>query len=309
MTSAVMTRVPASTGVAPRVALVALAVPLSLQHRLRACGSTVGRVALRTAASPASPWRAHCGAASCDCAAGVLTPMSISTRSGRTVTLASPVTRIEDTGAAGVCARAGETATAHASVTATRQRMFSRAQPMGIFYACFVRQFIVWAGEARMLIRRGIQRHMASAEIHVAPDRFEVSSGEALLVAELRSAIAVCVYDADEEAGALLHLRCIVRHSKPADVTDTTLATELLLLHRCLESLRESAPAARCLQARIVVHLADTPQVNPACDIVIKLVRHYLEDAGVQVLPEDIAAGPVRTLRFRPAMGWVHTRA
>lgn len=148
---------------------------------------------------------------------------------------------------------------------------------------------------------------MASAEIQVAPDRFEVSSGEALLVAELRSAIAVCVYDADEEAGALLHLRCIVRHSKPADVTDSTLATELLLLHRCLESLRESAPAARRLQARIVAHLTDS--LNPACDIVIKLVRHYLEDAGVQVLPEDIAAGPARTLRFRPAMGWVHTRA
>jgi len=160
-----------------------------------------------------------------------------------------------------------------------------------------------------MLIQRGIQRCMTNAELHVAPDRFEISSGEALLVAELRSAIAVCVYDADEEAGALLHLRCIVRHSKPADVTDTTLATELLLLHRCLESLRESAPAARRLQARIVVHLVDTPQVNPACDIVIKLVRHYLEDAGVQVLPEDIAAGPPRTLRFRPAMGWVHTRA
>ena len=160
-----------------------------------------------------------------------------------------------------------------------------------------------------MLTRRGIQRRMASSEIHVAPDRFEVSSGETLLTAELRSAIAVCVYDADEEAGALLHLRCIVRHSKPADVTDTTLATELLLLHRCLESLRESAPAARRLQARIVAHLVDGPQVNPACDIVIKLVRHYLEDAGVQVLPEDIAAGPARTLRFRPSMGWVHTRA
>src|SRR5437588_649160 len=162
---------------------------------------TAAPVALRTAASTASTWRAFCSAASCDCAARVLTPMSICTRSGRAVTLASPVTRIDDTGEAGEgCARAGATATAHASMTATRQRMLPRAQPMGIFYACFV-------------------------------------------------------------------------------------------------------------QARIVVHLADTPQVNPACDIVIKLVRHYLEDAGVQVLPEDIAAGPVRTLRFRPAMGWVHTRA
>jgi hypothetical protein len=38
-------------------------------------------------------------------------------------------------------------------------------------------------------------------------------------------------------------------------------------------------------------------------------VRDYLEDAGVQLQPPDIAAGPVRTLRFRPSMGWVHTRA
>jgi chemotaxis receptor (MCP) glutamine deamidase CheD len=150
---------------------------------------------------------------------------------------------------------------------------------------------------------------MQSREIQVAPDRFEVSSGEALLVTELRSAIAVCVYDAAEEAGALLHLRCIVRSSRPADVTDTTLATELLLLDRCLEALRAAAPAARQLQARIVVHLSETPLARPACETVVTMVRHYLEDAGVQVLPEDIAAGPVRVLRFRPSMGWVHTRA
>ena len=87
-----------------------------------------------------------------------------------------------------------------------------------------------------------------SREIHVAPDRFELTSGEALLVTELRSAIAVCVYDAAEEAGALLHLRCVVKTSKPADVTDTTLSTELLLLDRCLQSLREAAPTARDLR-------------------------------------------------------------
>ena len=150
---------------------------------------------------------------------------------------------------------------------------------------------------------------MASSEISVAPDHFEITSGESLLVAELSSAIAVCVYDAEEEAGALLHLRCIPKLSKPAELTDTTLATELLLVHRCLESLRETAPAARHLQARVVAHLADQSSQTRPCEIVIKLVRHYLEDAGVQVLPEDIAAGPVRALRFRPSMGWVHTRS
>ena len=45
------------------------------------------------------------------------------------------------------------------------------------------------------------------------------------------------------------------------------------------------------------------------CDTVVTVVRHFLSDAGVEVLPEDIAMGPARTLRFRPGMGWVHTRA
>jgi chemotaxis receptor (MCP) glutamine deamidase CheD len=150
---------------------------------------------------------------------------------------------------------------------------------------------------------------MESREIHVAPDRFEVSSGEAQLVTELSSAIAVCMYDAAEEAGALLHLRCIVKSSKPADVTDTTLATELLLVDRCLQSLREAAPGARDLQARIVVHLADTPQAQAAYESVIKLVKHFLVDAKVTLLPEDVATGQPRRLRFRPNMGWVHTLA
>jgi chemotaxis receptor (MCP) glutamine deamidase CheD len=150
---------------------------------------------------------------------------------------------------------------------------------------------------------------MESREIQVAADRFEVSSGEALLVTELSSAIAVCLYDAAEEAGALLHLRFIVKSSKPADVTDTTLATELLLLDRCLQSLREAAPAARDLQARIVAHLPEQPHTLPAYETVIAMVKHFLVDAEVTVLPDDVASGRPRRLRFRPSMGWVHTLA
>jgi hypothetical protein len=92
-------------------------------------------------------------------------------------------------------------------------------------------------------------------------------------------------------------------------VTDTTLATELLLLDRCLEALREAAPGARRLQARIVAHLADSAQAQSVYETVLGLVRHFLADAGVQLLPEDVAAGAARVLRFRPGMGWVHTRA
>ena len=150
---------------------------------------------------------------------------------------------------------------------------------------------------------------MESREINVAPDRFEVTASDLLLITELRSAIAVCVYDAEEQAGALLHLRCIVRSSKPADVTDTTLATELLLLDRCLQSLREAAPTARDLQARIVAHLTETPQARTVYDSVISLVKRFLEDQQVTLLPDDVSTGQPRRLRFRPNMGWVHTLA
>jgi chemotaxis receptor (MCP) glutamine deamidase CheD len=145
-------------------------------------------------------------------------------------------------------------------------------------------------------------------EITVAPDHFEVTAEDAVLVTQLRSAIAICVYDAVEEAGALLHLRCVVRVSKPADMTDTTLATELLLLDRCVEAMREIAPAARNLQARIFAHLDEHPMAEQVCEAALTLVQHFLMDSGVTLLPMEIGGGPPRELRFRPSMGWVQAR-
>ena len=158
--------------------------------------------------------------------------------------------------------------------------------------------------------RDGIQHRTMrpQPEIKVAPDRFEITGEDAVLVAELRSALAVCIYDAVEEAGALLHLRCVVRVSKASDMTDTTLATELLLLDRCIESMREIAPTARNLQARIFAHLDDHPMAGTVCDAALTLVQHFLSDSGVTLLPVEIGSGPPRELRFRPSMGWVQAR-
>ena len=146
-------------------------------------------------------------------------------------------------------------------------------------------------------------------EVIVAPDRFEVVQDDAVLVAELRSATAVCLYDAVEESGALLHLRFIIRSAKPADVTDTTLATELLLLDRCIESLREAAPNAKNLQAKLAAHLPDNPDALRACENVLTLVKHFLDDSGMTVVTSDVAGGnAARVLRFRPSMGWLQIR-
>ena len=145
----------------------------------------------------------------------------------------------------------------------------------------------------------------AQREVLVAPDRFEIVADDALLVARLQSAIAVCIYDAVEEAGALLHLRFIVRPTRPAELTDTTLATELLLLDRCVEALRETMPGAKDMQARLAAQLPEDPEAQKGCESVLGLVRDYLEDTGMTVGAVDAASGAPRELRFRPAMGWL----
>jgi chemotaxis receptor (MCP) glutamine deamidase CheD len=144
-------------------------------------------------------------------------------------------------------------------------------------------------------------------DITVPPDRFEVMTDDVVFRAELRSAIAVCIYDAVDEAGAMLHLRFIVRGAQPTEVTDTTLAAELLLLDRCIEGLRQVAPAARDLQVKIAGHLPEGARPD-ACDKVLELLVQYLRDTGARVSPADIAFGAPRNLQFRPSMGWVQLR-
>src|SRR6201996_3095905 len=103
-------------------------------------------------------------------------------------------------------------------------------------------------------------------EILVGSDQFEVVTEDILLRAELSCALAVCVFDTVDEAGALLHLRCVARAGANPDATDTTLATELLLLDRCVETLRKAVPQARALKARIVVHMPPQNPARQACD-------------------------------------------
>lgn len=140
-------------------------------------------------------------------------------------------------------------------------------------------------------------------QVSVPPDRFEVVADDAVFTADLQSALALCIYDAVDEAGALLHLRFITRGALPLDVTDTTLATELLLLDRCVQTLREIAPGARAMQAKIAAHLPEGEIYRRSCDSVLTLVRHFLADVDIVEVSADIAAGAPRTVRFRPSMG------
>jgi chemotaxis receptor (MCP) glutamine deamidase CheD len=148
----------------------------------------------------------------------------------------------------------------------------------------------------------------ATREILVGSDQFEVITEDLILRACLDSAIAVCVFDTVDEAGALLHLRCVARQGGNPDATDTTLATELLLLDRCVETLRRAAPQARALKARIVVHIPMESTARQACDTTITLVGHFMHDIGAELAPLDLESGEPREVVFRPCMGSLQVR-
>jgi chemotaxis receptor (MCP) glutamine deamidase CheD len=145
-------------------------------------------------------------------------------------------------------------------------------------------------------------------EILVGSDQFEVITEDLILRARLDSAIAVCVFDTVDEAGALVHLRCVARQGANPDATDTTLATELLLLDRCVETLRAAAPQARALKARIVVHIPAQSTARLACDTTLTLVGHFMQDIGAELAPVDLDTGEPREVLFRPCMGTLQVR-
>ena len=145
-------------------------------------------------------------------------------------------------------------------------------------------------------------------EILVGSDQFEVVTEDILLRAQLTCAMAVCVFDTVDEAGALLHLRCVARQGSNPDATDTTLATELLLLDRCVETLRTAVPQARALKAHIVVHLPAQSTARAACESTLTLVGHFMHDIGAELAPVDLDTGEPREVIFRPCMGTLQVR-
>lgn len=145
-------------------------------------------------------------------------------------------------------------------------------------------------------------------EIIVGSDRFEVVTEDVILRAHLNSAIAVCVFDTVDEAGALLHLRCVARPGSNPDATDTTLATELLLLDRCIETLRTAVPQARALKARMIVHVPADSNARRACDSTLALVGHFMQDVGAELAPLDLGTDQPREVVFRPCMGLLQVR-
>jgi chemotaxis receptor (MCP) glutamine deamidase CheD len=147
-----------------------------------------------------------------------------------------------------------------------------------------------------------------SSELTVESDNYRIVTDDVVLCASLHSSLVVCLYDAVEEHGALLHLRLAAPgHSRDPNLTDNTLSSDLALLDRALRELGAVSPQAKHWQAKLVAHTEDQASARVRCEGLQAFIGAFLQDAGIQVVSSMAHAELSVSVRFRPAMGQVRT--
>jgi chemotaxis receptor (MCP) glutamine deamidase CheD len=140
--------------------------------------------------------------------------------------------------------------------------------------------------------------------INVLADDYAVIDTDGVLMANLEASIAICLYDAVFEPGALLHLKAVPDKSRDYELTDVMLAGDMLLLEQALGALRMTAPRAQYWQGKILTHCpTHDPAVAAIAQSVAEFAADWLTDTGVQIVDRQLLGGRRARLQFRPQMG------
>lgn len=148
----------------------------------------------------------------------------------------------------------------------------------------------------------------AQAEILVESDTFRVSRDSVLLIAELRAALAVCVYDETQGAGGLLNLKYVATaDQQPIDLTDNTLSSTLLLMDRFCKELRALGARKQSWRVGIFAHTPELPDMKDPAATVIDLVKAYFADSRLPSECKEFhrSAGIIVRLDAREGRHWV----
>jgi chemotaxis receptor (MCP) glutamine deamidase CheD len=145
-------------------------------------------------------------------------------------------------------------------------------------------------------------------ELQVASDDYRIVTDDVVLAARLHSSLVVCLYDAVEEHGALMHLRLAAPgHSLDPNLTDNTLSSDLALLDRALRELAAASPRAQHWQAKLVAHTENQASARVRCEGLQAFIGAFLQDAGIEVVSSMAHADAAVSVQFRPSMGQVRT--
>ncbi len=144
--------------------------------------------------------------------------------------------------------------------------------------------------------------------VNVLADDFAILDTDGVLMANLEASIAVCLYDAVFEPGALLHLKAMPDKSLDTELTDVVLAADLLLLEQVFDALQATAPRAQYWQAKILTHCPpEEIALASVVETVASFAADWLTEKGVQVVDRQILDGRRARLQFRPQMGQLRT--
>jgi len=125
-------------------------------------------------------------------------------------------------------------------------------------------------------------------QILVEPDAFRVSRN-AVLVAQIRAALAVCVHDDTQGVGGLLHLRYVATNNNlPLDLTDNTLSSNLLLMDRFCKELRGLGARKQSWRVSVLGHTPEGAGMAAPAATVIDLVKAYFADSRLPVQCKEI---------------------
>jgi hypothetical protein len=144
----------------------------------------------------------------------------------------------------------------------------------------------------------------------IPADAYRIAHEAAPLVCELSAAVAVCVTDDTQGVGGLLHLRFVPHNqSKPLDLTDNTLSTDLLLLDRFCKDLRAQGARKQSWRVRLVCHIPTEDGMETPAATLFDLLRAYFSDSRVPPECKEVRRPGAVLVRLDPREGQVSLHA
>jgi chemotaxis receptor (MCP) glutamine deamidase CheD len=138
----------------------------------------------------------------------------------------------------------------------------------------------------------------------IEADAFRIARESASLECELNAAIAVCVHDDTQGVGGLLHLRFTPHDlAKPADLTDNTLSSDLLLLDRFCKELRSEGARKQSWRVQLIGHVPVTDGMDTPAATLLDLLRAYFADSRLPVECKEVRRAGTVIVQFDPREG------
>jgi len=151
---------------------------------------------------------------------------------------------------------------------------------------------------------------VATPQSYIEADAYRIAREADPLVCLLNAAVAVCVSDDTQGVGGVLHLRFIPHNqTKPLDLTDNTLSSDLLLLDRFCKDLRAEGARKQSWRVRLVCHIPTTDGMDTPAATLFDLLRAYFADSRLPTECNELRRPGAVVVRLDPREGRVSVHA